>query len=640
MKKKSIQTIITLIVSSSLMFGTINAQAADGVEESNSKVEIEERMGLTDSFVSDEADPIEESGNMGIEGKEPKETDSIEAQENEQAESEDVQKEESETTTDDFIKESAKENSEEVITVQTIDTQIVRPQEVTDLKAQVVNWNQVKLTWTESDAEGYIIYRKTSSQDKFSYCYMVKNGSFVDTKAERGSYNFYRVYPYNTDSSGKRILGKSTAYVYAKPGVGPTAVSGLKATLQYSNYVQLTWNPSKEAEGYLIYRKTEYEEKFTYRYMVKGTSFMDNTAWQGIYNYYRIYPYYTDSEGKRVVGASTTYVYVKPIGVATVNNLQLSVDTWDGSIWLAWDYISSQQTIDGFIIYRKVGNGGNFKYLDSIKSENGWFSTYYNDTTASVADYNFYKVYAYSVDANGKKRIGPCTSYVYGKATIPAVYGLTPIEQIDQVRLLWEKNNNADVDGYDIYRKQGNGGFTYIASTQELEYIDRSASKDEVNFYRVYPYKIINGKRVTGLSNTYVYGRSQYYSRGQEIADYGWQFRGTPYVWGGNDLTTGVDCSGFTSQVYAHFGIILPRVAAAQAESGVDIGRDISNAQPGDIITYCYNLNEEACHASIYVGSGRILHSTTTHLYDGTVIDGIQIGYAGYMTIKSIRRYY
>ena len=58
MKKKSIQTIITLIVSSSLMFGTINAQAADGVEESNSKVEIEERMGLTDPFVSDEADPI------------------------------------------------------------------------------------------------------------------------------------------------------------------------------------------------------------------------------------------------------------------------------------------------------------------------------------------------------------------------------------------------------------------------------------------------------------------------------------------------------------------------------------------------------------------------------------------------------
>lgn len=193
MKKKRIQAILIWMVSITLMMGTLNVQAANVIEENNLEIETEvssnegENLGVGEENLSD---------NMEIEDNKEEENDNIEEQ------------------------ESTEEYSEEAITVQTIDTQIVRPQEVTDLKAQVVNWNQVKLTWTESDAEGYIIYRKTSSQDKFSYCYMVKNGSFVDTKAERGNYNFYRVYPYNTDSSGKRILGKSTAYVYAKPGSG------------------------------------------------------------------------------------------------------------------------------------------------------------------------------------------------------------------------------------------------------------------------------------------------------------------------------------------------------------------------------------------------------------------------------------
>ena len=191
-----------------------------------------------------------------------------------------------------------------------------------------------------------------------------------------------------------------------------------------------------------------------------------------------------------------------------------------------------------------------------------------------------------------------------------------------------------------IYRKQGNNAFEYIGTTKQSEYIDKTASKTTMNFYRVYPYKTINGKRVQGLSNSYQYGKAPNYSLGQAIADYGWQFIGTPYVWGGNDLRTGVDCSGFTSQVYAHFGITIPRTSYTQEDQGKDIGRNLSNAQPGDIICYCYDLSEDACHVAIYVGNGRMINSTTTHKADGSVIDGIQIGYADYMQIKTIRRYW
>lgn len=44
-------------------------------------------------------------------------------------------------------------------------------------------------------------------------------------------------------------------------------------------------------------------------------------------------------------------------------------------------------------------------------------------------------------------------------------------------------------------------------------------------------------------------------STGERVVEYAKQFIGTPYVSGGNDLNSGVDCSGFTQQVYKKFGV-------------------------------------------------------------------------------------
>ena len=41
-------------------------------------------------------------------------------------------------------------------------------------------------------------------------------------------------------------------------------------------------------------------------------------------------------------------------------------------------------------------------------------------------------------------------------------------------------------------------------------------------------------------------------------------FIGTPYVWGGNDLTTGVDCSGFVCEVSRSVGLLSSKDLTAQ----------------------------------------------------------------------------
>jgi len=55
---------------------------------------------------------------------------------------------------------------------------------------------------------------------------------------------------------------------------------------------------------------------------------------------------------------------------------------------------------------------------------------------------------------------------------------------------------------------------------------------------------------------------------GQEIVDYLKQFIGTPYQWGGNSLTSGVDCSGMVQQAYQHFGLSVARTTYDQIGQG------------------------------------------------------------------------
>ena len=87
----------------------------------------------------------------------------------------------------------------------------------------------------------------------------------------------------------------------------------------------------------------------------------------------------------------------------------------------------------------------------------------------------------------------------------------------------------------------------------------------------------------------------------QEIADYACSFVGKlPYVKGGTSLTSGVDCSGFTSAVYAHFGYTLSHSSSAQSKQGRSVS--LSEIKVGDIVVY-------SGHVAIYIGSGRIVHA-------------------------------
>ncbi|OON92113.1 MAG: glycoside hydrolase, partial [Epulopiscium sp. Nele67-Bin001] len=108
----------------------------------------------------------------------------------------------------------------------------------------------------------------------------------------------------------------------------------------------------------------------------------------------------------------------------------------------------------------------------------------------------------------------------------------------------------------------------------------------------------------------------------QDIVSYGLTFLGTPYVWGGTSLSNGVDCSGFTQQIYDTFDIELSRVSYNQANDGLTIEKD--ELQMGDLVFFDTGNNGTISHVGIYINDDNFIHSDMTN---GVTISDLNSSY-------------
>lgn len=95
------------------------------------------------------------------------------------------------------------------------------------------------------------------------------------------------------------------------------------------------------------------------------------------------------------------------------------------------------------------------------------------------------------------------------------------------------------------------------------------------------------------------------FSGGNAVVNYGYSYLGTPYVYGGASRS-GTDCSGFTMQVFGHYGISLPHSVSGQFARGTHVSR--SQLQPGDLVVFATCGNTYG-HVGIYAGGGQFIHA-------------------------------
>ena len=87
-----------------------------------------------------------------------------------------------------------------------------------------------------------------------------------------------------------------------------------------------------------------------------------------------------------------------------------------------------------------------------------------------------------------------------------------------------------------------------------------------------------------------------------------WQYLRGKYVWGGEELGVGVDCSGFIWKLLQQYDIHIHRVSIEQSQDGVEVKPE--DMRPGDLIFYI-NRGDQISHVAIYTGSKTILHAAS-----------------------------
>jgi len=128
----------------------------------------------------------------------------------------------------------------------------------------------------------------------------------------------------------------------------------------------------------------------------------------------------------------------------------------------------------------------------------------------------------------------------------------------------------------------------------------------------------------------------------RELVDFGLQFLGTPYLWGGTNLRTGVDCSGFVFSVFRNFGITLNRTSRGMSTQGTAVAR--ADLLPGDLVffdTFAGGNQGRVSHVGIYMGNGDFVHSSSSRRTWGVVISNLSEPYYDryYVSARRILNY-
>lgn len=114
---------------------------------------------------------------------------------------------------------------------------------------------------------------------------------------------------------------------------------------------------------------------------------------------------------------------------------------------------------------------------------------------------------------------------------------------------------------------------------------------------------------------------------GNDVVAMAKKYIGVPYVWGGTNPATGMDCSGFTQRVFKDLGVDIPRVVSDQMRQGTPVA-SLAEAKAGDLL-----VSFGGNHVSIYLGNGKAIDAPVP----GKTIQ-IRDAWEQYSNLTSIRR--
>ena len=336
-------------------------------------------------------------------------------------------------------------------------------------KGIYVKWNTV------SDAEGYILYRKTEDTEWEEIAdFKGKVKSYEDTTCHSGEAYSYTVKAYNGEIESSCDYDGVSAMFLSIPKL-------LKAS-NATKGIKITWEKVAGANSYIIGRKTSSTGWVKIAEVEDVDSFIDTTAKAGTTYTYTVVSVCDDVKGFYDEDG-ITYKRLSKVTTESATNTESGVK-------ITWKPVSK---CSGYRVYRKTENGS-YKRIATVK---GSTKSYYTDKTAKSGTKYIYKVVAYS---------GSYTSYY----TEVSRFYLEDPELLSAksgksgITAKWETVKGAS--GYYVYRKEGSGSYKKLATVKggtKYSYLDKSAKKGRTYTYKVKAYyskttsAYSNAKKVT-----------------------------------------------------------------------------------------------------------------------------------------------
>ena len=308
-------------------------------------------------------------------------------------------------------------------------------------------------------AAEYRVYRRGAGQTYWTYLGTTDENYFVDASSAIKADGYYRYTVRSVNSHGFGSFDTNGVLIrYIAP------VTGVKATNAVDG-VHITWN-SYPGANCMVFRLTAGCSEWEYLGQAKGSGFYiaDSSAKSGTYYRYAVVAfkgtYFSDID----MAHTSLIKYVatpKLTGISNATN----------GIYIKWNAVTGAT---GYRVYRRGAGQSTWTYLGTTTN------CYYTDTAVKNASGNYYRytvrAVSYNVfsgfDANGLyiRRLANPTL----KSATSAKAGIT---------VKW--NGVTGAQGYYVYRKTGNSGWTYLGYVTSTSYLDKSAYKGVTYTYTV-----------------------------------------------------------------------------------------------------------------------------------------------------------
>ena len=300
----------------------------------------------------------------------------------------------------------------------------------------------------------------------FSYCTFLEEVIFLGSAPSFCSECFYgdnyikAYYPADNPTWNeweRQDYGGSVTWV-PYPMAAPTL-----SLARASGGVSLSWNAVPNAPRYNIYRKVG-SGGWSWLAASTGTGYTDTTAAPGSTYSYRMAV--VSSDGRTMLGSMSAEKSITLFPAPA-----LSVANVSGGVKLSWNTVSGAPRYN---IYRKVGSGG-WSWLAASTG------TSYTDT--KVASGTSYTYRMAVVSADGKSMLSPMSaekSITYSSFAAPVI-SLARVS--GGVQIKW--NAVPGAPRYNIYRKVGSGGWSWLAASTGTGYTDTKVSSGTTYSYRM-----------------------------------------------------------------------------------------------------------------------------------------------------------